>query len=235
MWTLFTDRGRLGAPPHCSLHWCCHCASKGGLDWKAPAKAAPANMSNKRRWCCAAMTPFIFRQSPMTPRWKRSPSRPWRNMPCRHEWLAINVGLIYMEQEDTQSTAGLRTIPGHQRCKPLCPQWPWPGVGTGKFDDARIHYERALVLDPKHARAHFNMAVLPSSAGPESALSISRPTRIYRNSPMRTSPTGLWTCNARRRSARATSDNQDVEQEWRTELMRLLLVMAALACACQPG
>ena len=30
----------------------------------------------------------------------------------------------------------------------------------GKFDDARIHYERALVLDPKYARAHFNMAVL---------------------------------------------------------------------------
>ena len=74
----------------------------------------------------------------------------------------LNVALIYMQKEDWEKAdQAFRDCLTVNDANPYCHN----GLGLalreqGKFDDSRMHYQRALSLDPKYARAHFNLAVL---------------------------------------------------------------------------
>ncbi|MCK0152331.1 tetratricopeptide repeat protein [Alcanivorax sp. S6407] len=75
-------------------------------------------------------------------------------------WL--NVALIRMEQEKFPEAEQ-----AFRKCLAVNDANPYAhnGLGLalreqGKFDEARSHYQQALTLDPKYARAHFNLAVL---------------------------------------------------------------------------
>lgn len=75
-------------------------------------------------------------------------------------WL--NVALIQMEQEKfEEAEKAFRSALAANNANPYAHN----GLGLalreqGKFDESRSHYEQALTLDPKYARAHFNLAVL---------------------------------------------------------------------------
>ncbi|MEQ3635541.1 tetratricopeptide repeat protein [Alcanivorax sp.] len=74
----------------------------------------------------------------------------------------LNIGLIHIElQNYPKAQAAFEQSLAINEANPYAHN----GLGLalreqGEFDNARIHYERALVLDPKYARAHFNLAVL---------------------------------------------------------------------------
>lgn len=74
----------------------------------------------------------------------------------------LNVGLIQMEQEQyPEAEQSFRESLAINNANPYAHN----GLGLalreqGKFDESRDHYEQALALDPKYARAHFNLAVL---------------------------------------------------------------------------
>ena len=74
----------------------------------------------------------------------------------------LNVGLIYMEQEDYENAEkAFRECLSVNNANPYAHN----GLGLalreqGQFSESRSHYEQALALDPKYARAHFNLAVL---------------------------------------------------------------------------
>ncbi len=74
----------------------------------------------------------------------------------------LNVGLIYMEQEKfPEAEKAFRECLAINDANPYAHN----GLGLalreqGQFDESRSHYEQALTLDPKYARAHFNLAVL---------------------------------------------------------------------------
>ena len=74
----------------------------------------------------------------------------------------LNVALIYMEQEQyAEAEQAFRECLAINSANPYAHN----GLGLalreqGKFDESRRHYENALALDPKYARAHFNLAVL---------------------------------------------------------------------------
>ncbi|MZR61639.1 tetratricopeptide repeat protein [Alcanivorax sp. DP30] len=74
----------------------------------------------------------------------------------------LNVGLIRMEQKKyPEAEQAFRACLAINDANPYAHN----GLGLalreqGKFDESRSHYEEALTLDPKYARAHFNLAVL---------------------------------------------------------------------------
>ena len=74
----------------------------------------------------------------------------------------LNVALIHMEQEQfPEAEQAFRECLAINGANPYAHN----GLGLalreqGKFKEARTHYEEALALDPKYARAHFNLAVL---------------------------------------------------------------------------
>ena len=75
---------------------------------------------------------------------------------------SLNVGLIHMQQKHyPEAEAAFRQSLAVNGANPYAHN----GLGLalreqGKFREARTHYEQALTLDPKYARAHFNLAVL---------------------------------------------------------------------------
>ena len=74
----------------------------------------------------------------------------------------VNQGLIYLEQDKNEDAeAVLRQALQANSQNP----YAYNSLGLalreqGKFDEARSAYESALALDPKYARAHFNLGVL---------------------------------------------------------------------------
>ncbi|MFN3714252.1 MAG: tetratricopeptide repeat protein [Alcanivoracaceae bacterium] len=69
----------------------------------------------------------------------------------------------------------------------------------GKFDDARSHYETAVVLDPKYARAHFNLGVLAELYMQDMALALKH-FRAYQSLQRQQNPTvANWIADLERR------------------------------------
>ena len=189
MWTLFTDRGRLGAATALLAALVLSgCASKGGLGLEGSGEGGTSKYEQQKDGGAAADSDAIhIPPVPHDPKVEKIAEQAmaeyaralqarmagndkqalvmFRSLSERFPQVsgpALNVGLIYMEQEDyPKAQQAFEQSLAINDANPYAHN----GLGLalreqGKFDDARIHYERALVLDPKYARAHFNMAVL---------------------------------------------------------------------------
>lgn len=95
---------------------------------------------------------------------------------------ALNSGLIHLEQKQFD-----KAQQALQQCLAINESNPYAhnAMGMvlreqGQFAEARQHYERALMLDPKYARAHFNLAVLGELYLQDLSLALSH-FRAYQN------------------------------------------------------
>lgn len=189
MWTSFTDRGRLGAATALLATLVLSgCASKGGIGLEGSAEGGTSKYEQQKDGGAAADSDAIhIPPVPHDPKVEKYAEQAmaeyaralqtrmagkdkealvmFRSLGERFPQLSgpqLNVGLIYMEQKDyTKAQQAFEQSLAINDANPYAHN----GLGLalreqGQFDDARIHYERALVLDPKYARAHFNLAVL---------------------------------------------------------------------------
>jgi len=189
MWTSFTDRGRLGAATALLTALVLSgCASKGGIGLEGSAEGGTSKYEQQKDGGAAADSDAIhIPPVPHDPKVEKYAKQAmaeyaralqarmagkdkealvmFRSLGERFPQLSgpqLNVGLIYMEQEDYA-----KAQQAFEQSLTINDANPYAhnGLGLalreqGQFDNARIHYERALVLDPKYARAHFNLAVL---------------------------------------------------------------------------
>ncbi|WP_414429907.1 tetratricopeptide repeat protein [Alcanivorax sp. IL3] len=189
MWTSFTDRGRLGAATALLAALALSgCASKGGIGLEGSTEGGTSKYKQQKDGGAAADSDAIhIPPVPHDPKVEKVAEQAmaeyaralqarmadkdkqalvmFRSLGERFPQLSgpqLNVGLIYMEQEDyAKAQQAFEQSLAINDANPYAHN----GLGLalreqGQFDDARIHYERALVLDPKYARAHFNLAVL---------------------------------------------------------------------------
>lgn len=189
MWTSFTDRGRLGAATALLAALILSgCASKGGMGLEGTAEGGTSKYQEQKSGGAAADSDAVHippvPHDPKVEKYAREAMAEYaralqtrmagnhqqalvmfRSLAERFPQLSgpqLNVGLIYMEQQDFA-----KAQQALEKCLAINDANPYAhnalGLALreqGKFDDALIHYERALVLDPKYARAHFNLAVL---------------------------------------------------------------------------
>lgn len=189
MWTSFTDRGRLGAATALFATLVLFgCASKGGVGLDGAPEGGTSKYEQQKAGGAAADSDAIhIPPVPHDPKVEKYAEQAmaeyaralqarmagkdtqalvmFRSLGERFPQLSgplLNVGLIYMEQEEyAKAQQAFEQSLAINDANPYAHN----GLGLalreqGQFDDARIHYERALVLDPKYARAHFNLAVL---------------------------------------------------------------------------
>lgn len=189
MWTSFIDHGRLGAATALLAALVLSgCASKEGIGLEGSAEGGTSKYEQQKTGGAAADSDAIhIPPVPHDPKVEKYAKQAmaeyaralqarmagkdkealvmFRSLAERFPQLSgpqLNVGLIYMEQQDYA-----KAQQAFEKSLAINDSNPYAhnGLGLalreqGQFDNARIHYERALVLDPKYARAHFNLAVL---------------------------------------------------------------------------